>query len=567
MCRRWRLLGLLWLLVIGCASARAEVTASVDRSELAPGETVQLMLQRDGRGGDNPELTVLQRDFDVLGSRTHSSMSFVNGQMRVETLIVLTLSPKRSGTLSIPPIRWNGEYSKPLMVKVAGSAKTPGRAVADHVFMRSELQPESPYLQSAAVLVLRLYTDQPLLQASLQAPEGEGLLIEPFGQDRQTVESVDGRRYTVVERRYLVTPQRSGRLTLDGAVLDAQVADRDIGRAFGGLMNRSSPIRLRADALSIDVLPRPPGWTDPDWLPAESVQLEERWTPAAGPHRVGDPIVRTLSLTAVGASVAQLPDLSLRLQLPPGLRSHADAPQLGTDIQNGKPLASRTQRMALLANQAGQYTLPALQLQWWDSREHRLRHAELPERSIEVLPALGSSVVVAPPPLVEPAPARSPPQLGEPPAPVAADTAAGQRAWRGMPYLAAALLLALLLAAGWRLRRRMGKPSTRSQQHKRPSARRAHQSFAAACAADDPAAARRALLDWARAMDPQAPSGLLALAQAQGDAQLSALIVDLDRACHTGQPWRGAALARRLQTLPRHPRRRPLRKALDPLYR
>jgi len=70
-------LALLALLVTGLANAT--ISASLDTDEIAPGESVQLTLVHDGRTKDDPDLSPLDKDFDVLGRQSSSSMQIVNG--------------------------------------------------------------------------------------------------------------------------------------------------------------------------------------------------------------------------------------------------------------------------------------------------------------------------------------------------------------------------------------------------------------------------------------------------------------------------------------------------------
>ena len=44
----------------------------------------------------------------------------------------------------------------------------------------------------------------------------ELLRVQPLGKDEQSTETRDGRTYQVITRRYVLLPQRSGSLRLDG---------------------------------------------------------------------------------------------------------------------------------------------------------------------------------------------------------------------------------------------------------------------------------------------------------------------------------------------------------------
>ena len=150
---------LIALAVLSCGlslPALAAVTASLDRDEVASGESVQLVLQRDGRGGGEPDLGPLKKDFDVLDSSSNTSIQFVNGHLSAQRELRLTLAPKHTGTLQVPPLTWDGEQSNPIDLTVsdgAGNARNSGQgsgqsdsqnggagaAHAAHVFLTSSL--------------------------------------------------------------------------------------------------------------------------------------------------------------------------------------------------------------------------------------------------------------------------------------------------------------------------------------------------------------------------------------------------------------------------------------------
>ncbi|MDR3419287.1 MAG: BatD family protein, partial [Nevskia sp.] len=405
------------LLGAASLSAAAAVTATLDRDEIAPGETVELLLQRDDRSGGDPDLAPLKKDFDVLGSSSGSSIQFINGHMAAKRELHLTLTPKHSGKLQVPPLSWGGEQSQPLELSVTDSAAggqsgaQPGSqagatAGSQHVFLTTSLDQPRPYVQSAVVLTVQLHVDVQLYQASLELNGNGDLPVQQIGKDRQTSEMNNGHRYQVIERKYLLQPQRSGTLSLDGPVVEAQVADasRDpFGNAFGGMFNATRPLRLHGDPIQLEVRARPAAATGPDWLPAQQVNLEEAWRPDNGAVHAGEPLTLHLRLAAHGLTGAQLPDLSTRLVLPDGLKAYPDQAKLGTDLQSGELVGSREQDIALIASRPGHYELPDVHLSWWDTRQDQQREAILPGRTLDILPAVGAAAAPAPQSSVQPA--------------------------------------------------------------------------------------------------------------------------------------------------------------------
>ncbi len=546
------------LLVFHSLTASAALQASLDRDRVASGESVQLTLLRDGRGDSQPDLAPLQQDFEVLGQASGSRVEIVNGRMNAQAQLRLTLMPRREGRLRVPELTWAGERSPALTLEVGGRGGGGDKAApSTHVFITSTLAKPPHWLQAAIPLKLRLYTDQPLLQASLSFSGSGDAQVRQIGQDRQYGETRDGRRYQVIERDYLVFPQRSGRVSLAGPVLDAQVLDAragdpfagafptPFGNPFAGMMGGTRPLRVRGDAIVLDVRPRPAEATGKDWLPARALRLEESWRPETGAIRAGEPLTRHLRLTALGLDAARLPDLSARMVLPEGLKRYPDQPRLNDQVKEDTIEGSREQDVAFIASRPGRYTLPALRLNWWDTEAARAREVVLPERTLEVLPALATAGAAADAPTA----AASAPAL---PGPVATDA--------GFPWgwlsLALGLLWLATLAAWWWTRR--AHPRSQAPLVADRVARvdpiaygAARKAFRQACRDHDALAARRHLLDWARANWPQDPPlGLNALARRLPDARQRGLLRELDRACYAGGDWNSAQLVDALTTLP-----------------
>ncbi|HEY8907383.1 MAG TPA: BatD family protein, partial [Rhodoferax sp.] len=390
--------------------ALATTTASLDRTQVALGDSVRLLLQTDANTDKQPDIGPLQQDFDVLGSSHGSSTQIINGHMSSQTQVTLFLSPKHEGTIRIPPLSWGAEQSAALELTVGGSGNAPaqgdaGQAGAAPVSMSATLDQKRPYVQSSVVLTLRLSVGVPLSQASLDMPGSADVLVKQLGEDTQTTESRNGRNYQVIERKYLLIPQRSGQISLKGPTLDAQVQDAnmpDINSFFGNmplgrLMGSTRPLRLSAESIVLNVQPRPAAATGADWLPAQKVTLEETWRPDNASVHVGEPLTRHLHLMALGLTGAQLPDLSKLMAAPDGLKPYPDQAKTDDSVRSGTMLGSRDQDIALIASQPGHYELPALKVAWWDTVANVQREATLPARSLDVLPAAGGQVAQSPP--------------------------------------------------------------------------------------------------------------------------------------------------------------------------
>ena len=72
--------------------------------------------------GDEPDVSPLAQDFDLLSSSQSMQMSMINGRSTSSRGWQFVLGPKRTGKLSVPAIRIGGATTKPLELEVLPAA-------------------------------------------------------------------------------------------------------------------------------------------------------------------------------------------------------------------------------------------------------------------------------------------------------------------------------------------------------------------------------------------------------------------------------------------------------------
>lgn len=414
----------LFLILLGFLSIAqalaAGLDAQVDRTRLAEGESLLLTLSGPGDVWGTPDTAVLARDFAVQNQGQGTSTVMTNGRVTTTREWRFLLTPKASGRFTIPAMRLGELESLPIAVEVLPAAQAAQVGEPPPARLEAELDRDQVYVQGQVIYTLRVLLRPQVQNASLEDPQAEGVQIERLGEDRVTETQRDGLRYRVVERRYALLPQHSGAIVIPAPVLSAAVPESRTGRGqaagtapgspFGSggsafeqffgrdpfaemdsLFQRTRPIQVRGPALTLEVRPRPAGAPVP-WLPAEELRVAESWTPdpvaAQTRLRVGEPITRTIALTAQGLSDAQLPDLIGAV--PPGVKSYPDKPRTETRAEGDTLVAVKEIKQALVPTVAGKLVLPEIRLAWWDTRADQERVAVLPARTLEVLPATGA---------------------------------------------------------------------------------------------------------------------------------------------------------------------------------
>ncbi|SDI52648.1 Oxygen tolerance [Ferrimonas sediminum] len=425
-----RLVLLMMLCISPACWSYSSLTASIDANPVVANQSFVLTVIADDDVDANAlDTTVLENQFTVVRNNVSRSTQIINFNTRRETRWQLVLIPKSTGTLTIPALMADGLQSQPITLKVVADGAKAGQLAT--VFMKAGLSEHEVWLGQPVDYWVKLYLATELQRGQLSEPQLANASVVQLGQDRNGNEVVNGRRYRVIERHYLITPQQAGTLTVKGSDFSGDILKP--GRS-NDLFARSlsTPVQVMGSPVTLTVKQPPASFTEP-WLVANAVSLSEQWNPEQLTVEVGDPITRIINLTAVGTSEAALPTLAL--DYPKGLKSYPDKAERGDDHQGKEIVARLQQSTAIVASSAGEYTLPEIRVAWWNSKLNRKEYATLAARTLTVLPGEATAA---------PAPPPSQPEQAQPAQPEESVL------WR---YLSMLLAIALVLTFIWGYRR------------------------------------------------------------------------------------------------------------------
>ncbi len=523
----WLAVLILLAVLVAPSTAIAAVSASLDRDAVRLGESVRLVITFDDEAGPAAfDATPLEADFNVLGSSTSSQIRVTNNQRQVTTQLLVDLLPRREGRAVVPPLVFPGGVTESLALDVLPPGS--GGAGGD-VFLEVQAEPRSVYLQSPVYLSAKLFYRKSILEGNLSDPVLDNARVRRFGEDTQYRATRGGQVYRVIERRFVVIPQASGTLAVEPITFAGRVAEDDRGGGlFGGMFANGRHVSTQSQALDIEVRPPPASVTGP-WFPARDVSLTESWPDDPPRFVVGEAVTRTLRVQADGVTGEQIPPIGVPTV--DGIRHYPDKPVI--DTAGGDRLrGTREQRVAMVPLRPGLFTLPAVEVGWWDTDADRARVARLPARQVRIEPATGVGQAAPPPASAGSGEVAG----GDIDVQGSNDAPAGRathddvpEAWRWIA-LAVSVLWLLTLAAWW-WERRHRQPAHSVPRDEPVAAPRV--SLAKACRSGNPTAVRSALLDHARERWPDdPPPGLGVLAARLGDPALVAAFAQLDAACY-----------------------------------
>jgi hypothetical protein len=517
---------LLPLLLCTTANA-AELIASVDRSRLNSGETVELTLEiSDVTQFGKPDLTPLEPLFEVRGTRQVNQLNTLNGDNRATTRWIITLLPKENGSVVIPSLQMGEVQSQPITVQVVESDTREDKNSLDPVFIEASLDQSSVYVQAQAILTVRVYHSVSLYDDSSLSPlQIVDARVEQLGDTRTYEKDINGVRHGVIEMRYAIYPQHSGMLTITPQTFSATLVDTQPAQDTSPQGPKPGKLmRVTSSEIPLTVKPKPLTYpADAPWLPARSLSLSESWSPEPEHTQIGDSLTRSLTLKVEGLAASQLP--ALPATDVNGLRRYPDQPVLSNQSNDRGMIGSREEREALVPSRSGSIDLPTVDVVWWNTFEDHLEHSSLPARTLQV--ANNPSLQV------------DTPTGNLQPGIVDNDTLW----WWKLSTLILACTTLLGFGLWWRAR---WQPAILRAAQTGPSPRTLLDDIKRASQANDPQATRQALDAWAR----QQPETLADMAARF--VPLSDALDGLNGALYseTGQHWQGEDLWRAIRTIP-----------------
>lgn len=376
------------LYVIALASptlANAKITdlsVSVDKNPVMLDEAMQLIITAEGEISSRQiDLSSLKKDFRLSSTSISQSTRSVNfSAAKTTTTWTTQLFPKGVGTFTIPSFQMDGKSSEAFDIVVTPISQGQNAAPRDF-YVSAEVDMDSVYLQQQIKYTTKLYLGKDIQRGSLQSPVLEDAIVKQVGEDKEYEDIQNGVRYRVIERTYAIIPQASGKFTIAGTVFNGEALTGS-SQSFG-FISRTKPISRAAPNIELTVLPIPDDYAN-HWLPSEYVELNEEWQQDPSSIILGQPLTRTITLTAAGLVEEQLPEISGIY--PPDFKTYPDQATTATVDRNAVLFAQKIQSEAIIPNKVGTFVIGEVLVPWFNVVTKKTEFAKLPARSIRVLP-------------------------------------------------------------------------------------------------------------------------------------------------------------------------------------
>lgn len=149
----------------------------------------------------------------------------------------------------------------------------------------------------------------------------------------------------------------------------------------------------KTDPLTIKAILPPGAENLSSLITSTKLEVSESWTPdLAGldaPLTAGNAIKRRITFRASDMPGMAFPRLPI--SEPEGIKVYRNRAEVEDQINRGSLTGQRVDSLTYVCQEAGDYTLPALQITWWDINQQQLKTITLPERHFSVNAAAHTS--------------------------------------------------------------------------------------------------------------------------------------------------------------------------------
>jgi hypothetical protein len=260
---------------------------------------------------------------------------------------------------------------------VLAAATTAELIARGHLRLESSASPAGNIVPGQKVrITLEVATDTWFTGGTrIAIPEVPGLVLLQTDQFAANAsERRDGRSWVIQRWTLDAYPQRTGTFEIPPVSMSVSVDAGESGTVAGEV--QAPPVTFEATL--------PAALTEAGtWVASPDFTAEQRLDREPGELQVGDAITREISFTATDVLPMMLPALAEETPAA-GLAAYPDPPVLDSSSNRGQSRASRRQSVTYVAEQPGEYTLPAMEFFWWDTGREELQLVELPEQRIVV---------------------------------------------------------------------------------------------------------------------------------------------------------------------------------------
>lgn len=341
---------------------------------------------------------VAENDFSVRYMGPQQNVQIINGVVSATTAYSYKLRPKRAGDLQTPEFLIKtdqGEFQVvPQRVTVTESDSPDQNEDDEFVKVKSSVSKESVLIGEQIIDTLEIETSVALQNVSLEEDTPSGLLSESLTPDEQDQSVHGGKTFTVLRKRKVLFPLRTGTLEIPSKRLSASAifrrspsnlpfADPFGGGMFGNFFPEPQTIEKNIPVKKISVLDLPPAPSDADFWKIHPLVGETKLSLAFDPKTIDPGETKRVEISIMttgnvkGLSEIPLPNL-------PNVKIYPEAPTLTHQVNQGKVYYTKTFKYSIVPTSGGNIIIPPLTLWYFNPDAPGYEQAKTEESIISV---------------------------------------------------------------------------------------------------------------------------------------------------------------------------------------
>ena len=364
------------------ANAALKITASVNQNPVVQGSSFILEIRaNESISASDWDSSALLANFVVGRTSTNSQSYNINGTKSHVTTFTTVLMARKIGVYIIPAFTIDGATTQPINVNVISSSTASSRGLNNrNIELKVNVSNETIYVGQQFIYTTTLYIAQntKMQSGNLTEPTVTDGVVKQIGKDENASQIINGRRFETITRQYAITINTAGKTTISPTRFEGQVSTAKHGYRFGSV----TPVIIQADTLHLNIQTQPTDYQG-EWLVSDFVQLVGELQPLQNSYQQGESITRTITLTVANVDKSALPDLAI--SWPKTAKIYPDKPQFTNFAQQGTHFSQQVLSFAIIPNQIGELTLPALSIPWFNNKTQQQEWATLPAKIVTIV--------------------------------------------------------------------------------------------------------------------------------------------------------------------------------------
>lgn len=258
-----------------------------------------------------------------------------------------------------------------LWASLMAAQTKPANIWASVQFNRSSVVVGEPLVVTITVYTSTWFTSPPEF-GEIQVPEA--MMVEYQQRSGAKTKTIGRKSYPAIEKKYVVYPFRVGENSLPSLSIATESPPEGDYKAKKRI--------IKSPEQTFRVFPPPDGIAIENWLTAYDVQLTESWGKSLEGLKQGDVLERQISIRARGSLAALIPPLEL---VQGDFGNVYSKPAVLDNVQNQTSFTgTRTETWTYLMESAGSYSIPGLEVFWFDPGTGTRKSARINPREISI---------------------------------------------------------------------------------------------------------------------------------------------------------------------------------------